>query len=290
MKHTTIFTMMAAVLLMLSVQSCTRVNPGFAGIHINYSGDYRGTDSLPLVTGWNFYMPFFSTVVEYPVSMQHVVWTSDANEGKNVNSEINVGCKGGAGFLLDVGLNYVLIPSKAAHIYFKFKTTDLDVISQGYIRNTTRNVLNNLAGTYTVDSLLTNRPIFEKTAQQQLFDYLIKDGIEISQLSILSTPRPTDSNLANSINLKIKAKQDAETSQMQLQQSIAEANKKVATARGDSASKVIGAQGQAIANEKLQLSLTPMLIQKMWIEQWNGVMPQYMLGGNTNMMMQMPTK
>lgn len=276
------------IIVLFTISACTRIEPGYSGFKLNYSGDYRGTDSLPAITGWNFYMPGFSTVIEYPVSMQHIVWTSDEKEGGNGNQEISIGCKGGAGFLLDVGLNYKVIPNRVAHVYFKFKATDLEDLGQGFIRNSTRNVLNNLAGTYTVDSLLTNRPQFEKLAQQQLYDYLIKDGIEISQLSILSTPRPTDAGLAQSITNKIKAKQDAETSQMQLQQSIAESNKKIATARGDSASKVIMALGQAIANQKMQQSLTPMLLQKMYYDTWDGHLPTYMLGSNTSMLMQIP--
>ena len=68
---------------------------------------------------------------------------------------------------------------------------------------------------------------------------------------------------------------------MQLKISIAEANKKVATARGDSASAVIQAKGQAIANQKLEEALSPLLIDKMWIEHWSGQVPTYMLGSNS---------
>ena len=52
----------------------------------------------------------------------------------------------------------------------------------------------------------------------------------MDNFSILKQPTPTDANLAQAINAKIKAKQDAETSKMQLQSSIAEANKQIAKA------------------------------------------------------------
>ncbi|HXB11079.1 MAG TPA: SPFH domain-containing protein [Bacteroidia bacterium] len=269
--------------------SCTRIHPGEAGFKISNSGDYRGVDSIPLEIGWVFYVPGFSQVIKFPTSMQHVVWTSSATEGSANNDELSIGCKGGAGFYLDIGMNYAVIPQKVAHIYLKFKTNDMDMLSNTYIRNTTRKVLNDLAGTYTVDSLLTNRPQYEKTAEKILSDMLIKDGIVINQLSILTTPRPSDATLAAAINAKITAKQNAETSQMQLQTSIAEANKKIAEARGDSASIVIKAHGQAAANEKIQMSLTPLLIQKMWIEKWSGDLPTYMTGSNAMMMMNMPS-
>ncbi|HTB07496.1 MAG TPA: SPFH domain-containing protein [Bacteroidia bacterium] len=282
----------AALLLVLGfANSCTRINPGEAGFKISNSGDYRGVDSIPLEVGWVFYMPGFSQVIKFPTSMQHVVWTSSSTEGSVNNDELSIGCKGGAGFYLDIGMNYAVVPQKVAHIYLKFKTNDLSMLSNTYIRNTTRKVLNDLAGTYTVDSLLTNRPQYERMAEKILGDMLIKDGIVINQLSILTTPRPSDATLAAAINAKITAKQNAETSQMQLQTSIAEANKKIAEARGDSASIVIKAHGQAAANEKIQQSLTPLLIQKMWIEKWSGDLPAYMMSGSASptMMMNIPS-
>lgn len=277
-------------IMIIALSSCTRINPGYAGFKISYSGNYRGSDSLPLETGWVWYMPGFSTVIEFPTSMQHVVWTKSAGEGQKGNNEISIGTKGGAGFLIDLGLNYAVDAQKAAHLYFKYKTNNLETFSNGYLKNTTRKVLNDLAGTITMDSLLNGRPAFERAAEKKLQDILGKDGIEISQLSIITTPRPIDPQIAVSINAKIKAKQDAETSQQQLQQSIAEANKVIAKSRGDSASKVIEALGQAIANQKLQQALTPMLIQKMWIETWDGHLPTYMTGSGTSMLMQMPNK
>ena len=286
----TIKLMMVAVIATLMMSACTRINPGYTGFKINYSGDYRGTDSLPNETGWVWYAPGFSTVIEFPTSMQHKVWTEGDDEGSSQDEAFLIGCKGGAGFKIDIGLNYRIIPQEAAHIYFKFKVTDMEELHNGYLRNIIRQTLNDLAGHYTVDSLLNNRPAFENRAQELLSQRLLGDGFTDIQLSILRTPTPTDKALADAINAKIKAKQDAERTQTELQTSVAQAQKDIAKARGDSAAKVINALGTAVANQKLQQSLTPMLIQKMWIEQWNGVLPQYSLGNNTSMLMQMPGK
>ena len=72
---------------------------------------------------------------------------------------------------------------------------------------------------------------------------------------------------------------------MQLQQSIAEANKLVATARGDSASKVINALADAAVIKLKTQSLTasPQYIELVKAEKWNGVLPVY-FGGNPNML------
>lgn len=281
-------TILLAVLFAGILTSCTRIKPGYAGFKISYSGDYRGTDSLPQEVGWVWYSPGFSTVVEFPTFMQHITYTQDPQEGSKDNQEIIVGLKGGSSFKLNVGLNYMIKANRAAHIYFKFKTSDLEDINQGYLRNTTRKVLNDLAGAWTMDSLLNSRPLFEKTAEQNLSKILATDGIILNQLSILKTPEAVDPNLETAINAKIKAKQDAERKQTELQSSIADANKKIADARGDSARTVIEAAGKAAANQKMEQALTPAILRQQWINKWDGKLPQYIMGGNSNVLMQMP--
>ena len=254
MKKLSVF--VSVVILLFAFTSCTRINPGNAGFKVSYSGDYRGTDSLPLETGYVWYMPGFSTVVEFPTSMQHIVYSESADEGSAAGQQIIIGLKGGASFKLDVGINYTILPNKCAHLYFKFKTNDLEGLNNGYIRNTTRKVLNDLAGEWTMEDMLNDRPSFEKTATQNLSALLKADGIILNQLTILKTPEATDPNLEQAINQKIKAKQDADRKQTELQSSIADAAKKMADARGDSARTVIEASGKAVANQKMEQALT----------------------------------
>lgn len=262
---------------MLAFMSCTRIDPGYTGFKVSYGGDYRGTDSLPQRTGRVYYMPGFSTVIEFPTFMQHKVWTEATNEGSPVDEAFIVGCKGGASFKMDVGLNYQIKVDRAAHIYFKFKATDVQDLHDGYLRNSVRNVLNNLAGDAIPDSLLEARPAYEKEAQRRLAELLEPDGFYNIQLSILQPPKAVDPALQTAINRKISAKQDAERTVTELQSSQAQAQKDIAKARGDSAALMINAQATALANQKMQQSLTPLLIDKMRIEKWDGHYPTYML-------------
>ena len=284
-------TIKTSILLLLSVAllgSCTRIKPGNAGFKVSYSGDYRGTDSLPLETGYVWYMPFFSTVIEFPTYMQHVVYSEATDEGSAAGQQIIIGLKGGASFKIDIGLNYTILPAKVAHLYFKFKTNDLEDLNNGYIRNTTRKVLNDLAGQWTMEDMLNDRPTFEKTATQDLSALLKVDGIVLNQLTILKTPEATDPQLEAAINQKIKAKQDADRKQTELQSSIADAAKKMAEARGDSARTVIEASGKAVANKMMEQALTPAILHQQWINKWNGALPVYMLGSNSSTLMQLP--
>ena len=84
MKKEKLIAIAAIVFVIFAFSSCTRINPGYAGFKISYSGDYRGTDSLPQETGWVWYMPGFSTVKEFPTFMQHVIYS----EGKEIEREV----------------------------------------------------------------------------------------------------------------------------------------------------------------------------------------------------------
>ena len=252
--------------LSLIVTSCTRISPTEAGFKISNSGNYRGIDSLPLLTGWQFYIPGFTHIITIPTTMQHEVWT-DAKEGQQGENAITIACMGGAGFRVDVGFNYHVDAYKASHIYLKWKNDDLGDITNKYIKNVVRGCMQDVSGHITVDSILTNLPAFEHASGDNIKSKLAQDGFIVDGFNITSQPRPTDINLAQSINAKVKAKQDAETSVMQLQSSIAEANKKIAQARGDSAAAVINAAGEAEAIKLKQREITPTYVEYI---KWSG--------------------
>ena len=268
-------------LTLIAFSSCTRVNPTEAGFRVSNSGDYRGVDSLPLLTGWQFYMPSQSYIVTIPTTMQHVVWSENEQEGSKPNEHITINCMGGSGFKVDVGLNYRVMPNRASKIYLKYKMDDLDAITNTFLRNIVRGAMQDISGHMTVDSMLNNLPGYEASVRNDLATRFDKEGFILDGFNILSMPHPVDDNLAKAINNKIIAKQNAETSKQQLEQSVAEANKKIAAARGDSAEAVIRAAGQAEAISKLQKQLTPEYNDYMRIQKWNGAYPSTVLGGNT---------
>jgi len=277
MKSLTLLGIISALVIILLIGSCHRISPTEVGFKISNSGDYRGVDSLPVITGWNFVMPGFQSIVTLPTTQQHVVWSEAGDEGKSAGQQITVSCLGGAGFKMDIGFNYRVDANKASKIYLKYRTDDLDKITDTYLRNVVRGTMQDLSGTMTVDSILNNLPYYEHTVAATLTQRLGKEGFIVDNFNITKQPTPTDSNLAASINAKIKAKQDAETSKMQLQQSIAEANKKMAEARGDSASKVINALADAeVIKVKTQsLSANPQYIELIKAERWDGKLPGY---------------
>ena len=70
--------------------------------------------------------------------------------------------------------------------------------------------------------------------------------------------------LVKAVNLKNEKIQQAQAAQNEV--AVAEANAK---------KLLVAAQAEAEANRLKQQALTPQILEKMWIEKWDGKLPQY---------------
>lgn len=256
--------LLVVFLLAVAVQfmsSCTRIGVGNVGLKIEQTGSERGVNPMKYVTGWVFYNPISSDVVEFPTYMQHVEYDS-----------FGINANGGSQFTIKPFINYVVNSNVADSIYREFKTTDLEIISTQYIRNAVYQAFTDVTGRYTPDDLLKNREKYEKEVFAVLKKSMGLKGFVLQQVTSNLVPPLA---LVQSIDAKNKAQQDAQAIQLQVAQSIAQANKDIAKARGDSASTVIRAQGEAKANQLKQASLTDNIIKERFIQRWDGVLPVY---------------
>src|SRR5580698_9121931 len=53
----------------------TRIGAGYVGVEILLSGSQRGPAEIPIKTGWVFYSPLRSQIIEFPTYVQTVKWT-----------------------------------------------------------------------------------------------------------------------------------------------------------------------------------------------------------------------
>ena len=67
----------AAVIFFHYIAAVTRIGAGYVGIEIFLSGSQRGPSEIPIKTGWVFYSPLRSQIIEFPTYVQTVKWTRD---------------------------------------------------------------------------------------------------------------------------------------------------------------------------------------------------------------------
>jgi regulator of protease activity HflC (stomatin/prohibitin superfamily) len=262
-----------------------RIEAGFVGIEVNLAGSQRGASEIPVRTGWVFYSPLATQVIEFPTYVQTVKWTRDTNEGHPINEEMGFNSKEGMEIYADVSLSYAIEANRVPDFYVKYRVNDLDRFTHGILRDIVRNSLNEVASTYTVEDIYGEKKAqFLSQVEQQIQSKVANVGVGVQQFGFIGAPR-VPSVIAQAITAKAQAIQEAERAKNELATTQAEAAKKIAEAEGDAKSAVTRAQGEADANRIRQNSLTPQLLelrrlenQRALIERWNGQMPTVQTG------------
>jgi regulator of protease activity HflC (stomatin/prohibitin superfamily) len=260
------------VVMSVLFSSCERIDAGHVGIKVNMYGDTKGVDDVTEVTGWVFYNPFAAKIVEFPIYMQHKEYTGE--ESFVVNS------KDGSEFHVSPLINYAVQRDKVPYIYSKYRIS-LEQIQSGFLKTAVYDAFRLTANSYTAEELISNREKFEVKVRAQLDSSLVHEGFIISQMtSNLVYPE----TFKNAIEAKNNAVQAALMAENKVKQAEAEAKIKIATAQGNAEAMLTSAKAESEANRLKQQTLTPLLLQQMWVEKWDGSLPQTQLGQGTNVM------
>ena len=285
----------AALIFFNYLAAVTRIGAGYVGVEVLLSGSQRGPSEIPIKTGWVFYSPLRSEVIEFPTFVQTVKWTRDPNEGHPVNEEMSYNSKEGMEVYSDVSLSYAIDPKMVPDFYLKYRLSNLDAFTHGILRDVVRNSLNEVASTYPVEDIYGERKTeFLHKVEALIQVKMAPVGVGIQQFGFIGAPRVPDV-IAAAITGKAQAIQNAERAQNELAQTQAEAAKKIAEADGDAKSEVSRVQGEAEANRIRQASITPQLLelrrlenQRAFVEKWNGQLPQVESGSGSGIMLQLP--
>lgn len=264
----------AAMLLLLIVVTCyERVDAGHAGIRVNLYGSDKGVDDVTEVTGAVWYNPITTEIYEFPLFVQNVVFTRDYAEGSPENEEIRVTTNDGLVVSMDVSINYRIGSDRAVDIFKKYRKP-LSEISRTILRNYLRDAYNRSANFYTAEEIYTRKNEFISRADSLFQADLGGEGFVVEKVVMLNELRlPEKIKLA--IDRKIEAKQIAEQKKNELEQSKADALKKIEAARGEAEAMRIQADAERYAFEQKRAALNRLLVQQQLIDKWDGKLPQY---------------
>jgi regulator of protease activity HflC (stomatin/prohibitin superfamily) len=294
-------------IVVMSVVRVTRINAGYVGVEVNLAGSQRGAQDIPIRTGWVFYSPLKTQVIEFPTFVQTVKWTADINEGHPVNEELVFNSKEGQEVRADVSLSYAIDAGRVPEFYVKYRTDDLERFTHGILKDIVRNSLNEVASTYTLEDIYgENKARFLRESRERMEMQVEPVGVGIQQFGFIGKPRFTAA-IEQAITQKTQAITEAERARNQLAVTQAEMAKTVAEAegearsqveraRGEATSAIERARGEAEANRLRQASITPQLLewrrlenQRALVEKWNGELPRMIVSDKAGMIMQLPT-
>jgi hypothetical protein len=249
-----------------------RIDAGHVGIKVSNVGDNRGVGKTEYVTGWVFYNSWISRIFEFPIHQQHIDY--EAND---------IVTKGGFRATIKPSFNYSINAGNVADMFQNLRV-GVREMEQGWLKNAIVGSVNDVANRYTVDSIFNHREEFEADIVKECNKRVAK-WFNVSQLRTNIIP---PAEISESIVAKTRAIQEVQVAENRRQVAIAEAERKMAEARGDSAQAVIQAAGRAEAIRKEQMSLTPLYIEYIKVQKWSGQVPTTVAGGNSGFMIQLP--
>jgi regulator of protease activity HflC (stomatin/prohibitin superfamily) len=153
-------------------------------------------------------------------------------------------------------------------------------MEEGWLKNAIIGSVNDVANLYTVEQIFEHRAQFEADIVTEC-NKRVSKWFNVSQLRTNIVPPDA---IVQSINAKTKAVQDVQVAENQRAVAVAEAERKMAEARGDSAQQVIAAlaEAKAISVKQDALKQSPQYVELIKAQKWDGRLPQYQLGGGNN--------
>jgi regulator of protease activity HflC (stomatin/prohibitin superfamily) len=240
-----------------------RIDAGNKGLKVNLTGSERGVAKYQYKTGWVVYNDWTEQVKEFPLFQQHIEY--DAQE---------VITKGGFSATIKPSFNYSLREDAIGDMFVNLRL-DIKEIEKGWLKNAIVSSVNDVANRWEVDAIFNKREEFEAAIIVEC-NKRVSKWFTVSQLRTNIVP---PASLQKAIEGKTKAVQEAQAAQQRTLVAQAEAQEKIAIARGDSAKVIIDAQAFALAMKLKQKEITPLYVEFLKAQSWNGVLPTTVAGG-----------
>jgi len=249
-----------ALILIVFSSSFIIIPTGSTGV----KSTFGQIDKHTLSAGFNWKMPFIQSVEEVNNKQQ------DINFDNKISAETN---KRTTIYYNHITVTYQIGPTKSAWLFANvtdYKNLITNSLVSSAIKSSSKTLL---------DEDATNRSKIEPLVAGYLQDSLNqkygKDSVIINKVIV------KDADFDQSYNKAIAEKQKA---QLEAEKQAIINGKNIAKAEAEAKVKKTKANAEAEANKMLEKSLTPEILKQLYLEKWNGKLPTYMTGNNSNIL------
>lgn len=266
-------TIIAILLTFIALTSfgCSRVAPGECGVKVYLTGGSKGVSQEVLGPG-RYWIGFNEELHIFPTFQQNYVWTLEAADGSPNDKSITFQTNDGLSINADIGIQFMILPEHVGQVFQTYRK-GIDELNDIVLRNMVRDAFVNYASNYSAEEAYsTKKAELKDSVEAYVKRTAAISGVTVDKISYIGSMRLPKEVIA-SLNSKITAVQEAQRKENELRSAVADAEKRMAAARGDSAAIIINARGIAEANRVINASLTPNLIAYEKIKKWDGKMP-----------------
>lgn len=255
-----------ALAIVFAILCSVRVPAGYVAVQYDLNGGVR--DEV-LTQGWHFISPTVHTT-KYTVGIEQSYLTSDDRGDSEKDESFVASSAEGKALGIDLTFTYQYQPENVAEVFVRFKGQSGKEVRDSFIKPNIISWSKEVIAKYNVADIIGAEKANVNIA---LTDYIQKKflpyGITVSNVSLINVE--VDEKTREVINNKIAAQQDAETQKIKNQT-------KVDKAKADAEAKLISAEAEAKANELKKQQLTKELLTEMYIDKWDGKLPNVQSG------------
>lgn len=230
----------------------------------NWVGEYRSSATLIVVE-------------RKPVSRS---WESGDSTATSANRAIFGGSSDNIGIYVGMNCTAMIEEKDAAKFLYRYNNTPLETIIDTDIKKMVEDRFNVETAKYTSTELSAKKGEIMEAVKAYVVDYFKNYGITITVLGLKEDISYENPAIQDAIDKRFASEQDLE-----IQKNKNEAN--IAKAEAEAQAMIMLAEAQAEANKLLSESLDEALLEKMYYEKWNGVLP-YIYGDDATPIVQVP--
>ena len=207
-------------------------------------------------------------------------WESGTSAATSANRAIFAETSDGIGIYVGMNCTALIEESDATKFLYRYNNTPLETIIDTDIKKLVEDEFNMAVAKYKSTELLDYKTDIMESVKQNVTSYFKEYGITITVLGL----KEGISYENNAIQLAID-ETFASEQELEIQRNKNDAN--VAKAEAEAEAMIIQAEAQAEANRILSESITDEILEQMYYEKWNGVLPTFY--GADDALIQIPT-
>jgi len=175
---------------------------------------------------------------------------------------------------LNIKFQYQIMPDKVKDITTKYgKLSSLETRIQPIVIEKVKSMLSK----HTAMNIIANRSQLSPDSEE-----LVKAALgEEYYINVVSVSI-TNIDFSDQFETAVEDKMIAEQAKLKAEY---ENETKIAKAEADAKAKIVSAEAEAKANELLERSLTDKILQEMYLDKWNGVLPSVVAGEDVSMIL-----
>lgn len=265
------------IALFILANSFTIIPTGNTGVRTTFGQ----IDESTVPTGFNWKVPFVQKISLVNNKQQDLTFDTQIWSETKERTAI---------YYSDVTVTYQINPEKSAWIYANVSDYQNGLVQQNIVSSAIKSSSKVLSD---VDA--TNRSMIEplvlENLQASLNEKYGENTIIVNKVVISNADFDESYNqaIANKQQAQLEAEQQAIINQQNVDKAEADAKVLLTEAQAKADAKMIEAQAEADANKLLEESLTSSILQEMYINKWDGVMPSVLTGDDTGFMFNVDT-